>query len=173
MANLALASIDLIHFALPIMQRLCNTLLTKRRSLSGTSSKQWRPSRGSPSKVLPTPPSSTTCLDVLPLAVSCQRHPRHDPDQGQEGYLLLLSLQDVFDVVFCHKPLFCSNRLKFIGVFFEVFTKTLVQLLVDFKTLDLTNLLDRSALSGDRPSAPVSLTSSQCPAPLSSLFPPS
>ena len=33
MANLALAEMNLIHFPLPILQKLCNTLLTKREDV--------------------------------------------------------------------------------------------------------------------------------------------
>ena len=61
MAILAPAEMDLIHFAPLILQKLCNALLTKREMLSGTTSKQWPASRGSPSKVLPTPTHTLHC----------------------------------------------------------------------------------------------------------------
>ena len=48
----------------------------------------------------------------------------------------------MFDVVFGHKPPFCSNSLKFSWVLFEVFIKSPVQYYIDFKALDLTNFHD-------------------------------
>ena len=86
-----------------------------------------------------TPPRSTS----LPAR---QHHLRHDADEGPKGESLCVSFQDGFDVVFGHNPLSCSSRLKFSRVFFEVFIKSLVPLLIDFNSLDLTTRLDRSAL---------------------------
>ena len=56
-----------------------------------------------------------------------------------------MSFLDVFDVVVGHKPLSCSTCLKLSWVF-DVFVKSLVQLLVVFNSLDMTTRLDRSAL---------------------------
>ena len=54
---------------------------------------------------------------------------------------ICMSFQDIFDVVLCHKPLSCSNPLKFSRVFFEVFIQSPGQFYIDFKALDLANLL--------------------------------
>ena len=67
------------------------------------------------------------------------------PTKDQTTTHFCISFHDVFDVVFGYKPLFCSNRLKLSWVF-GVFITSLVPLLVDFKALDLTTRLDRSAL---------------------------
>ena len=61
------------------------------------------------------------------------------------GEHFCVSFQDVFDVVVGHKPLSCSTCLKLSWVF-DVFVKSLVQLLVVFNSLDMTTRLDRSAL---------------------------
>ena len=91
MANLAPAEMDLIHFAPLILQKLCNALLTKREMLSGTTSKQWPASRGSPSKVLPTPTRSDLPRRS-PVRPARRRHLRYDPDEGRKGHVLLCIL---------------------------------------------------------------------------------
>ena len=67
------------------------------------------------------------------------------PTKDQKGEHFCESFQDVFDVVFGNKQLSCSNGLKFSWVF-EVLITSLVPLLVDFKAIDSTTRLDRSAL---------------------------
>ena len=67
------------------------------------------------------------------------------PTKHEKGEYFCVSFQEVFDVVFCNTPLFCSNRLKFGLVFFDVFS-SLVQFYIDFKAIDSTTRLDRSAL---------------------------
>ena len=88
--------------------------------------------------------------------------------KDEKGTYFCVSFQDVFDVVFGHKPLFCSNRLKLSWVIFAGFTKSIVQFYTDFKAFDFTTRLDRSSLSRDRPSAAASSSSSQFPSRLSS-----
>ena len=80
--------------------------------------------------------------------------------KDEKGTYFCVSFQDVFDVVFGHKPLFCSNRLKLSWVIFAGFTKSIVQFYTDFKAFDFTTRLDRSSLSRDRPSAAASSSSS-------------
>ena len=57
----------------------------------------------------------------------------------------MLSIQDVFDLVFCHKPLSCSNHIR-LSMVFEAFINSLVQVYIDSKAFGSTNLHDRSAL---------------------------
>ena len=64
------------------------------------------------------------------------------PAKDAKGTYFCISSQDVFDVVFVHKPLLCSNRLKFGMVFFDVFVKSLVQHNIDCKALESTNFLN-------------------------------
>ena len=71
-----------------------------------------------------------------------------------------VSFPEVFVVVIDHKPLFCSNSLKFSWVLFEVFIKSPVQYYIDFKALDLTNFNDFRFSEQGKPLAAASTSSS-------------
>ena len=64
------------------------------------------------------------------------------PTKDEKGSYFCVSFQDVFEVVFGHKQLICSNRINFNMVFFDVFIKSLVLFYIDFKALDSTNFHD-------------------------------
>ena len=128
------------------MQRLCNALLTKREDVI------WRfletmavITRLTITRLLTLSPSSTTCLDVLPLALLVNVISDMTPTKDQKWEHFCESFQDVFDVVFGNAPLSCSNGLKFSWVF-DVFIKSPVLHSIDFKAIDSTTRFDRSAL---------------------------
>ena len=79
MANLAVAVMNLITIPRSSCKDSTTGCSPHLRTLSCDSSQQWPASRASQSNVLPTPsPSSTTCLDVQPLAVPRQLLLRYD-----------------------------------------------------------------------------------------------
>ena len=139
MVNLALAVIDLIHFAQLILQKLCNALLTKREVgiwhfFETIAAFTWptierAPDADQPSSMFFSSPFVVNAItDMMPT-------------NDEKGTYFCVSFPDVFEVVFCHNPLLCSNRLKFSMVFFEVFIKSFVQY-TDFKLSDSTNFHD-------------------------------
>ena len=91
-------------------------------------------------------PDTLAHIDDLPLTMLVKATSAMMPTKDEKGEYFCESFHHVCDVVFGHKPSFCSNRLKLSWVFVEVFIKSPVPLFVDFNSLDLTTRLDRSAL---------------------------
>ena len=117
MANIALAEIDLIHLAPLTLQRLCNALLTKREDVIF----RFFESMAAITRVTierapdadPKRPASTFYRSSFLVNTISDVMPTND----ERGTYFCVSFQDIFDVVFCQKPLSCSNRLKLSRVF--------------------------------------------------------
>ena len=84
-------------------------------------------------------PDTLSQLDVLPFTLSGQRRLRHGPTKDEKATYFCISFLHVFDVVFCHKQLCRSHRLKLSSVFFDVFITLLMPYCIDFEAIDLTN----------------------------------
>ena len=93
MANIAIAAMDPIHFAPPILLRLCNALLTKREDVIWCFFETVSYiTRLTIERALDT----LAQLDDLPRRSTARsarrRHLRYDPDEGRKGHVLLCIL---------------------------------------------------------------------------------
>ena len=134
--NFALAEMDLNHFAPLIMQRHCNALLTRCENVIFRFSETVAPI---PRLAIEPEADTLAQLDDLPIDMLVDPISDMMPTKDGKGDRFSMSFQDVIDVVFGHKPLSCSNLLKLIRVFIEVFIKSPVLHSINYKAFDLTN----------------------------------